>query len=116
MARHLICGARDFTDVSAIDKIIKRFKSKDIVIHGAARGADSIAGKLAKARGLKVIAFPADWGLFGRAAGPIRNQQMIEQGKPTKVWAFYTDKDNSRGTKDMVRRARKAGIKIWENK
>ena len=81
-------------------------------MHGGARGADSIAGEEAKEFGLTVLAFSADWRRYGRAAGPIRNLQMLEEGKPDLVIAFHADLDHSKGTKDMVEQARKAGIKV----
>jgi hypothetical protein len=61
--------------------------------------------------GLPVESFPADWEQYGRAAGPIRNQQMLE-AKPDRVFAFHEDLEHSKGTGDMVRRARKAGVPV----
>lgn len=71
---------------------------------------------MAERIGLKVIndgkGFPADWKRYGKAAGPIRNQQMIDEGKPDLVLAFHENINESRGTKDMVARARGIGIKV----
>jgi len=114
--RVLICGSRDFNDFAAIKRVIDSLNDDDIVIHGAARGADSIAEFLAQKRGLKVLAFPAQWDKYGKAAGPIRNQQMIDEGKPDRAYAFYTDKAKSKGTKNMVKLLKKARISAWENK
>jgi hypothetical protein len=116
MTRVLICGARDFRDTEAIKTIVNGLKEGDVVIHGMARGADTIAGLLAEARKLEVLEFPAQWDKHGKAAGPIRNKQMLDEGKPDIVFAFYTNKSKSRGTKNMVKQARKAGIPVWENK
>lgn len=111
MVKVLVCGGRDFvmTDryASAFHDIVGRVGAT-VVIHGAARGADIEAGKLALARGLTVVTFPADWKAHGRAAGPIRNQQMIDEGKPDLVVAF----PGGAGTADMVQRAGRAGIKV----
>ena len=115
MARILICGSRDFGNIDAIKHVIDNLNDEDVVIHGCAKGADSIAEFLAMKRGLKVLGFPAQWTKYGRRAGSIRNQQMIDEGKPDKVYAFYTDKATSKGTKNMVKLARKAGIPVWEN-
>lgn len=79
-----------------------------VVIHGAARGADTEAAWLARGRGLAVEAFPADWRKHGRAAGPLRNQRMLDEGKPDLVIAF----SGGKGTADMVRRAEAAGVKV----
>jgi hypothetical protein len=108
----LICGDREWDDRSAIAKVIDRLSDDSTVIHGAARGADSIAGELAAERGLNVRAFPAEWHRYGRGAGPRRNQQMLDEGQPNLVVAFHSNLDKSRGTADMVRRARKAGLPV----
>src|SRR5260221_1975327 len=87
------------------------------VIHGGARGADRLAGYAAKSLGLGLEEYPADWKL-GKAAGVIRNQQMLEillqcsNPEMNLVLAFHDDLENSKGTKDMVERAKKAGIRI----
>ena len=47
-----------------------------------------------------------DWKKYGKKAGPLRNQQMLEEGKPDLVVAF----PGGNGTADMVRRAKKANI------
>jgi len=52
----------------------------------------------------------ANWAELGRKAGPIRNQQMLDEGKPNLVVAF----PGGRGTADIVRRARAAGIEVVE--
>lgn len=85
------------------------------VVHGAARGADRMAGEWARSRreeGVIELPFPADWRRYGRAAGVLRNQRMLDEGKPDLVLAFHDDIDHSRGTKDMVRRARGAQIEV----
>jgi hypothetical protein len=79
-----------------------------VIVHGAAVGADQMAGSWARSRGVAEAAFPADWGRDGRAAGPIRNQRMLDEGRPDLVVAF----PGGRGTADMVRRARAAGVAV----
>lgn len=82
------------------------------IIHGAAKGADSIAGRLAeKNKDFEVEAFPADWKQYGKAAGPIRNKQMLDSGLDL-VFAFHNDLSKSKGTKHMVEICRKAGIPV----
>lgn len=80
------------------------------IIHGGARGADALAGEWAECFGVPFRVFPANWDRDGKAAGPIRNQRMIDEGKPDLVIVF----PGGRGTADMVMRARKAGITIRE--
>jgi len=79
-----------------------------MIISGCARGADTLGIEWAEAKGVEVARFPADWKTHGRAAGPIRNQQMLEEGKPDLVVAF----PGARGTADMIRRARAAGVEL----
>ncbi len=59
------------------------------------------------------LKFRAKWGEYGKAAGAIRNQQMLDEGKPDLVLAFSHDLANSKGTKDMVNRARKNGVENY---
>jgi hypothetical protein len=114
--RILICGARDFDEPKAIEALIDALPLDTVIIHGCADGADSMAGAFAKRRGMKVLEFPARWDIHGRAAGPIRNKEMLVDGKPDKVYAFYRNKIASRGTRNMVMQAMKAGVPVWENK
>lgn len=82
------------------------------IISGKARGADSAAIDWAIVNWCPVLEFPADWKKHGRAAGPIRNQEMLDIGKPDLVIAF----PGGDGTADMVRRSKKAGIEVLEIK
>jgi len=82
------------------------------IIAGEARGADTLAKTFAARHEFKYLGFPALWGQYGKAAGPIRNQQMLDEGRPDLVLAFHDDIEHSKGTGDIVRRARKAGIPV----
>jgi len=107
----LVCGGRNFGDLSLLRTTLDRIHAEHpiaVIIHGGARGADVLARFSAVSNGIEVKVFHADWEKFGRAAGPIRNQQMIDEGKPDLVVAF----DGGAGTADMVRRAVKAGIVV----
>lgn len=87
----------------------------EVLIHGAARGADTIASEVAIELGLpesRIQAFPAKWGKLGRIAGPIRNRRMLLEG-PTQVLAFHDHIAKSKGTVDMVKISRKAGVPVW---
>jgi hypothetical protein len=68
-----------------------------------------IAGEL----GCLVQPYPADWEKYGKAAGSIRNSEMLTKGKPHGVLAFHNDLVNSKGTKNMVVQSLKAGIPVW---
>lgn len=113
MKRVLVCGGRDFNFPGSVYRALDIFRAERgiaLVIHGAARGADRLAGEWAAERGVPVVEYPADWAAHGRAAGPKRNQRMIDEGKPDFVVAF----PGGAGTADMVRRAKAAGIPVWE--
>lgn len=111
--RLLVCGGREYTDEATLTRVLDAVARKhniECVIHGDARGADRMAGAWAEKRGILVVKFPANWKKYGDGAGPIRNQQMIDTGKPTAVIAF----PGKIGTPNMITKAKAAGIKVWE--
>ena len=114
--RVLVCGDRDWQYPEyvweALDAI-HRSRGIRAVIHGGCRGADTYAGEWAKRNGVSCFVFAAEWTKHGRRAGPIRNQQMLDAARPTLVVAFHDSLENSKGTADMVRRARAAGLPVW---
>jgi hypothetical protein len=85
-------------------------KRIDTIIHGCAPGADTWADRWATFAGRNCERYPADWRLHGRAAGPIRNAQMLAEGKPDLVVAF----PGGKGTQNMVRQARAYGVRVIE--
>jgi hypothetical protein len=107
----LICGDRYWTGRLPIRSWLCKLQdwAYDTVIEGEAPGADSIAREEAEQMGFKVLKYPAEWGRYGRAAGPIRNRQMLDE-KPDLVLAFHADLSRSRGTRDTVEEARRRGI------
>ncbi len=109
----LVCGGRDYADKARVNEalgIVHRKCKITELIHGAARGADTLADEWAKENGIKVSAYPADWEKHKKAAGPIRNQKMLDDAKPEAVVAF----PGGSGTKDMLLRAQLSGLKIWK--
>ena len=117
--RVLICGSRDWTDKRRIGRYLDELLTAEglepqqlVVIHGACKGADHHAGMEAKGRGCQVLEFPANWAKFGLSAGPKRNQQMLTEGKPGRVVAFHPDLEKSKGTKDMINRAKFYGVPV----
>jgi hypothetical protein len=110
--RVLVTGDRHWTDQELIAKALSGLTKDDTVIHGGAKGADTLAGKVAFECGLTVEEFKADWDKYGRAAGPIRNKRMLERGKPDLVFAFHSDIRKSKGTKDMITRALLANLSV----
>ncbi len=109
-----MCGDRNWTDYLAIYEELKTYKSigYDTIIEGEARGADSIARQVAQFLDMKVLKFPANWNKYGRSAGMIRNQQMLDEGDPDSVVAFHQDIKNSKGTAHMMRIAKAIGLPV----
>lgn len=107
--RVLVCGGRDFDDRACVYRVLDEVKPS-LVINGAANGADWLSTEWATERGVRVKEFKADWRLHGRAAGPMRNSKMLNQGNPDLVIAFK----GGAGTADMKARARKAGVQVRE--
>lgn len=105
----LVCGGRDYDDYEKVRATLNALKPWR-VIHGGARGADNLADRWAQYCGIACEVYEADWETHGKAAGPMRNQKMLDDGKPDLVVAF----PGGRGTADMVRRAKKAGVPVQE--
>lgn len=136
MTRVLVCGGRDYgerprgvddrtpggmsimrnvwRERDHVGEVLSRLRPlPDVIIHGAAKGADRHAAVWARDWGVDQLPFPAEWyrdGKLDRSAGPRRNQRMLDEGKPDLVIAF----PGGTGTADMVRRARAAGIRVME--
>lgn len=110
--RVLVCGGRDYDNELAMDNALDALflPRGSTIIHGGASGADTLAHSWAGINGCLVEIYWAQWNVHGKAAGPIRNQRMIDEGRPDLVVAF----PGGRGTTDMVRRARVAGIEVRE--
>ena len=112
----LVCGGRDYSDrdafVAGMDLALELnvVSRPGQIIQGGARGADSLAKEWAVRQGVPCREFPADWKQYGKAAGQIRNAQMLNEGRPDLVIAF----PGGRGTANMVARARNAGVAVVE--
>lgn len=112
--RVLVSGSRHFSDSRLLAEVLDRVGREQgpitEVIEGEARGADTLARLWAERRGIEVHKFPADWTAHGKAAGHIRNKQMLDEGKPDLVIAFLAP--NSRGTANMISQTEKAGVPV----
>ena len=81
-----------------------------VIVSGKARGVDSVAIDWAVVNLCPFIEYPAEWDKYGKAAGFIRNKQMLEEGKPDIVIAF----PGGNGTDNMKTIARMAGVQVME--
>jgi hypothetical protein len=112
--RVLIYGGRDFVRSEHSDAFLDSVRTAlgtrgIIVVCGAARGADTYGELWAMDNGYLVDLFPADWAAHGRAAGHIRNQQMLDSGIDLAI-----EFPGGKGTADMRKRLDKAGITVVE--
>lgn len=110
--RLLISGYREFNNYEVVqremEKLLKPGESH-VVIHGNCSGADLTADRVARDKGWERRIFPALWNKHGKAAGPIRNQQMIDEGRPDYALIFLSP--HSKGTLDMKNRLEHCGVK-----
>lgn len=126
MFRVLVCGSRIFDDRNLLYNTLYDFcearglKTKPdefgnwlptglTIIHGKAKGADLIADDWAVVNWVPVEEYPADWNTHGKAAGFIRNQEMLNTGIDVVI-AFPMGE--ARGTKNMMNIAKKAGVEV----
>ena len=111
MKRILVTGSRDWDDISQIFNILnhlmKRWGTNLIIVHGGARGADTMAGQWAGVQFLQEEVHPADWDKYGKRAGFVRNAEMVALGADICV-AFI--KNNSKGATICADLAEKSGI------
>lgn len=108
----LVTGGRDYEDQATFDRVMDQISMElqrvVCIIQGGARGADELARGWAFERMCPVMTFPANWDRFGRGAGPIRNEWMLEYGQPDLVVAF----PGGKGTAHMVKIATEAGVAV----
>jgi len=107
----LVCGDRNWSHYDTVLHTLRALPQITLVIHGGARGADTLGGRAARELDVPYKIFTARWDLYGKAAGPRRNQEMLtflqekaREGVPVTAFAFHQNLQTSRGTKDMIRR------------
>lgn len=114
--RVLVCGSRDWADAAglhlALDMAHREIRF-GVVIHGDCRGADRIAQGWAQARGIPDEAYPVAWHLLGKAAGPLRNQRMVDEGRPTYAIAVHDAFARGTGTWDAMSRTINVTVRAW---
>lgn len=113
--RVLVCGGRDFTDAQRVFEVLDHYlieaRGFAVVIHGAAKGADMLAAAWAKFRDVPAEPYPIlphDWTIHGKSAGPLRNKQMLQVGRPDVVIAF----PGGNGTANMIWQAEQARVPV----
>lgn len=105
----LVTGGRHYADQELVDRVLDRLKP-DCIIHGGATGADTLGRTWARKNGVPEICVEANWNTYGKAAGMLRNQWMLDFTKAEAVVAF----NGGTGTQGMVDLAKGKGLKIYD--
>jgi hypothetical protein len=111
MFRVIVAGSRDFNNYeflkTTLDNLLINYNDA-IIVCGMARGADALGDKYAQEKGYKVAYYPADWDLYDKKAGYIRNEIMAKNADACVV--FWDGK--SKGSKHMIDLAKKYNLKL----
>lgn len=109
----LVTGGRNYQNKRHVWGVLKEIhenKGIDAVVHGGATGADTLAEEWADKRGITSVKFPVkqwQWDKYGKAAGPMRNQFMLDFSSPDYAVIY----PGGSGTSDMASRiAAKMGV------
>ncbi len=112
--RILVCGGRDWSNqtmtTGVLDGFREQYHEKDkpiVIVEGGAQGADTLAKEYAIKHDIPFEEYRAEWNKYGRAAGPVRNSQMLNSGIDVVI-AF----PGGRGTHDTIGKAEKMGIRV----
>jgi len=107
----IIAGSRKITDYKIVKATIENsgFNITQLISGHCPLGVDTLGEKWAIENNIPIKIFPANWKNYGPAAGPIRNSQMIEYSDALiAIWD-----GTSKGTKDIIKKAKKKGLKIY---
>lgn len=118
--RIIIAGTRTLSDYDLLRKVMSQafgfLSMQEIqemkIVSGGCRGADKVGETFAHNNGLICVRFPANWNLYGKKAGPLRNEEMAKYASEACgiLMAFWDGK--SRGTKNMIDTAKKYSLEI----
>ena len=111
--RVIIAGTRTFSDYELLESHVRymlsrRSKSEVEIVSGGAAGADALGERFARENGYRLRVFPADWEKYGRRAGILRNQQMVDYADA--LIAFHDG--TSRGTAHVIAAAKEVGLRV----
>lgn len=111
----IIAGGRNYKfadfDIDNLNKILEEYVAKSEVIEvvsGGCKGADYEGEAWAIKKGICIRRFPPDWGKYGRAAGPIRNEEMAKYADAVVLFP------GGAGTQNMANVAKKYNLKIYD--
>lgn len=114
--RILVTGSRDWDQPKIIFGVLGQLAREHghdnlVLVHGGCpTGADAIAHRYAEDMDWGIQVYPADWGYYGKAAGPLRNRDMVDSGVDLCL-AFI--KNGSRGATQCASYAEFKGVLVW---
>jgi hypothetical protein len=103
----IVTGGRHYRNFNKVTKVLDELKPT-LIIQGGATGADSLALTYAIDRKIESKTYPADWTKHGRAAGPIRNREMLQENLDATVVAF----EGGNGTRNCIKTAQLLGMQV----
>jgi hypothetical protein len=113
--RILVTGSREFTSellaYAIVYDLMDEFGKDIVLVHGNARGADKLMAYSAGLLDLETESHPADWEKHGKAAGFIRNKEMVDAGAEVCI-ALLVDGEPCRGTRHCAGLAEETGIPV----
>lgn len=113
MSTVIVTGSRDWNGYKTLSchlDTVHALTPITLLVEGGARGADDLAALWANKNGIQVKTYPADWQAHGKAAGPIRNREMLLAHRDALVIAFPIGR--SPGTRNCMSQAEKLGMKV----
>lgn len=111
----IVCGGRNYSNKEYLYQYLTQIHTRKpitMVVHGAARGADKLAGEWAKENNVPVREWPANWNKYGNRAGPMRNRAMLEHEKDMGNLECVIAFPGGPGTKHMIETALTAGVYV----
>lgn len=106
---------KELSDEGFVSSLINESQKEIEIVSGGARGADRLGEEFAKDYDLKIKRFPANWDLYGKRAGYMRNADMAIYAKQDEkigvLIAFWDEK--SKGTNHMIELGNKQGLRVF---
>lgn len=104
----IVCGSRGWKDERVVAQRVAALPADTIILHGGAEGPDIFAFRAALRLNLTAYSFLPEWKVYGKRAGFVRNDLMLDQEGVGLVIAFWDG--SSRGTAYTIEGAEKRGI------
>lgn len=119
MIKIIVTGGRNFENTQFVFDTMHRIRrlltldeeEQLVIIHGGARGVDSIVEQWTQFNFLESIVYLADWNTHGKAAGPIRNREMLDNHDDVDIVLAFP---GGPGTNHMKTLAKKRGHLVLE--